>query len=140
MRKLFSTILCLLLFAPLIAQGAIGIDFTDPIPVPRNSQFECSEVDTVTQFLFGFGCGPAGQFTVTGLILSIINILLVITGMLAVLFVIIGGLRYITAHGNEEQAEGAKNTIQHSIIGLIIVILSFVLIRVIANALIYGAA
>ena len=83
-------------------------------------------------------CGPAGQSTVTGLILTIISMLLAVTGLLAVLFLIIGGLRYITAHGNEEQAEGAKKTLQHAVIGLIIVILSFVIIRIIANALIYN--
>lgn len=84
--------------------------------------------------------GPAGAPTATWLILSIINVILWVVGFLAVLFVIIGGIRYITAHGNEEQAELAKKTITQAIIGIIVVVLSFVIIRVIVNALILGSA
>lgn len=79
--------------------------------------------------------GPAGELTASGLVLSVISIALWIVGLLAVLFVIVGGFRYITAHGNEEQAEAAKKTIIHAITGILIVILSFVIIRILANAL-----
>ena len=111
--------------------GGTVIDQTGPIPLPDPG---------FGGGIFGalFGVGPAGQLTATGLILAIIDIALAIVGFLSVLFVIIGGFRYVTAHGNEEQAEAAKKTIEHSIIGLIIVILAFVIVRVIANALIYG--
>ena len=83
--------------------------------------------------------GPSGNLSATGLILSFIDILLLISGILAVLFIIIGGIRYIIAHGNEEQAESAKKTILHAIIGLVVVILAFVIVRVISNALILGS-
>lgn len=76
------------------------------------------------------------QLIASQITLRVIQILLAIAGLIAVLFLIIGGLRYITAHGNEEQAEAAKKTITHAIIGVVIVILAFVIIRVIANALI----
>lgn len=84
--------------------------------------------------------GPARQGTATGFIVEVLDIALFIVGLLAVLFLIVGGFRYITASGNEEQVEGAKQTIFHAIIGLAIVILSFVIVRVIANALISGRA
>jgi len=71
--------------------------------------------------------------------MDLILIALWITGTLSVLFVIIGGIRYVTAHGNEEQAEAAKKTILHAIIGVVIVVLSFVIVRVITNALILGS-
>ncbi len=72
---------------------------------------------------------------ISNFILRIINILLAIVGLIAVLFLIIGGFRYITAGGNEETAESGKKTIINAIIGIIIVILSFVIVRVIANAI-----
>ena len=40
------------------------------------------------------------------------------------------------AGGNEETAESAKKTIINAIIGIVVVILSFVIVRVISNALI----
>ena len=85
-----------------------------------------------------FAFGPAGQLTATGVILSLISIALWIVGFVAVLFLIVGGFRYITARGNEEQAEDAKRTLTNAIIGIVVVILSFVIIRVIASALILG--
>lgn len=87
----------------------------------------------------GFIGGPAGATSIGGLILSIINIALLIVGSVSVLFLIIGGFRYVTAEGSEDRAESAKNTMLHSIIGLVIVLLSFVIVRVIANALIKGS-
>ncbi|MBI4224157.1 MAG: hypothetical protein HY609_04430, partial [Deltaproteobacteria bacterium] len=82
---------------------------------------------------------PAGASTATSLIIGLIQIALWIVGLLAVLFVIVGGYRYVTAHGNEEQAEAAKKTLTHAIIGVVIVVLSFVIVRVITNALIFGS-
>lgn len=68
----------------------------------------------------------------------IINIALSVAGLVAVLFLIIGGFRYITSAGNEETAEQAKKIIINAIIGIVVIILSFVIVRVISNALING--
>lgn len=86
------------------------------------------------------GPGPAGAGTAGGLVLSIISVMLLIVGSLAVIYLIIGGYRYITAHGNEEAAEGAKKTILHAILGLVITILAFAIITIIANVLVGGRA
>lgn len=80
--------------------------------------------------------GPAGAGRATDLLLAIVEIALAVVGLLSVLFLVIGGIRYITAHGNEEQAEAAKKTVTNSIIGLVIALLAFVVVSVIANALI----
>ena len=71
----------------------------------------------------------------TGFVIRIINIALAVAGLLAVLFLIIGGFRYITSAGNEESAEQAKKIITNSIIGIVIIILSFVIVKVITNAI-----
>lgn len=84
------------------------------------------------------GTGPATKTTVGSVVLITINVALLIVGSLAVLFLIWGGFRYITAYGNEEQAEAAKRIIKHSILGLVIVILSFTIVAVITNLLIEG--
>ena|SRR3990167_9996982 len=81
--------------------------------------------------------GPVGNVSnVTDLIMRFIQILLAVAGLIAVIFLIIGGFRYITAGGNEETAESAKKTVTNAIIGIVIVILAFVIVRVISNALI----
>lgn len=116
------------LLLPLTVLAAIqedcGLTGTAGVPVPCNPGF--------------FSFAPAGRSTATGLIFSIVNILLLVAGILSVLFLIIGGIRYVTAAGSEERSEQAKNNIKHAITGVIIIILSFAIIRVIANALIFG--
>ena len=82
--------------------------------------------------LNGVNC-VSGNQTLTGLILYVINIMLGIAGVLSVLFLIIGGFWYITSAGNEETAEKGKGTAVNAIIGLVIVILSYVIVNVISG-------
>lgn len=81
----------------------------------------------------------AGQNTATQIIIRVIQILLAIAGLVAVIFLIVGGFRYIISGGNEETAETAKKTIINAIIGVVVIILAFVIVRVIANALVSTA-
>jgi len=82
------------------------------------------------------GTGLPNDTSVSGFILKIINIALAVAGLIAVLFLIIGGFRYITSAGNEETAEQAKKIITNAIIGIVVIILSFVIVRVISGALV----
>jgi len=59
----------------------------------------------------------------------IINIL----GGVAILALIYGGARYIIAAGNEKEVEKAKEVIKYSVIGLVLVILSFTIASTINN-------
>ncbi len=83
----------------------------------------------------GLGGGITSESTLTGFILRIINIALALAGLIAVLFLIIGGFRYITAGGNEDASGSAKKIILNAVIGIIVVILSFVVVRVVSNTL-----
>src|SRR3989344_2494185 len=57
-------------------------------------------------------------------IIRIINALLVLAAIAAIVFVIIGGVRYITSQGDEDATEQAKNSIIYAIIGIIVIILA----------------
>lgn len=87
-----------------------------------------------------FACDPssglnctAGQNGINGLIRTVINWLLGIAFGVAVLFLIIGGFWYITSAGNEETAEKGKNTAINAIIGIVIIILSWVIVNVVSS-------
>ena len=62
------------------------------------------------------------------LIMGIINWILGIVVSLAILFLIIGGLMYITSAGDEERIKKAKNIILYAVVGLGVVILSWSII------------
>ena len=84
------------------------------------------------------GLGALTGNSIVDLIVFIIRILLLISGAIAVLFVIIGGFRYITSAGNEEAAEKGKNTLVNAIIGIIVVTLAYVIINVVVNTVSNG--
>lgn len=52
---------------------------------------------------------------------SVINILTFVVGAIAVIMLIIGGLRYVLSNGDANAVGSAKNTILYSIIGLVVV-------------------
>ncbi len=60
---------------------------------------------------------------------KIIQIFSVIVGFVAVVMIIVGGIKYITSGGDSGNVSGAKNTIIYAIIGLIIVALAQVLVH-----------
>ena len=71
-----------------------------------------------------------------GIIMFLIQkILLPIVGTISLLFIIIGGFRYMTARGDQEAAASGKKTMTNAIIGLAIVILSYIIVVVVINAL-----
>ena len=69
------------------------------------------------------------------LVEDLIDVLLLFAGIIAVLFIIIGGFQYIFSGANEELAETGKKTLRNAIIGLVIIILSYVIVNVIVNML-----
>lgn len=73
------------------------------------------------------GGGGSNQ-NLPDIITTIINVMLFIAAALAVIMIIYGGIRYITAHGDEKQVKVAKDTIVYSVAGLIIAILAYALV------------
>ncbi len=79
---------------------------------------------------------PIDVDNIPAFIVKIIKILLFLSGMLAVLFVIIGGLRYIASQGNSTAMTTAKNTVVYALVGLALAILSYAIVNLITNVLI----
>lgn len=71
----------------------------------------------------------AADQRVSAVIRAIINILSIVVGVLAVIFIIIGGLKYVTSSGDTNNTQSAKNTILYALVGLVIVVLAQVLVR-----------
>jgi len=69
--------------------------------------------------------GPSVESTIK----VVVNILSLIVGVVSVIMIIIGGLKYITSSGDSNNVQGAKNTILYAIIGLVVVLLAQVIVR-----------
>ena len=64
---------------------------------------------------------------------NIIDLMIGGAAAVAIVFLIVGGVQYIGSLGNQEGAQKAKTTIINSIIGLIIILLAYLVIKIIAN-------
>ena len=73
--------------------------------------------------------GGGGAPTLGGTIHTIINILLYLLGAIAVVMIVIGGIRYTTSGGDSGSISSAKNTILYSVIGLVVAILAYAIVN-----------
>jgi len=83
----------------------------------------------------GRGCKDvtSGGPTAHSVVKTIVNILSIIAGIIAVIFIIIGGIKYITSSGEANNIKAAKDTIMYAIVGLIVVALAQVIVRFVLN-------
>ena len=105
--------------APVATQAASntptcgGVTETDPL----KAGVACAKPD-----------GKAGTTTLFGansIFQTVANLMIFIVGIIAVIMLIIGGIRYALSGGDQSAVTSAKNTILYAIIGLVIAFLSF---------------
>lgn len=87
----------------------------------------------INQFANKNSCAGTGvrcddKVDLPALFRTVINYALGIAFFVAVIYLIYGGFLYITSAGNEESAEKGKNAIVYSLIGVVIIVLSFVIV------------
>ena len=56
-----------------------------------------------------------------------------IVGVMAVIMIIWGGIRYVLSAGNSAALTSAKNTIMYAVIGLIVAILAYTIVNFVIN-------
>lgn len=66
------------------------------------------------------------------IIKNLITAALSLSGAVAVILIIISGIRFIIARGDTKQIEGARKTLNYAILGLILILLSFLILNLIA--------
>lgn len=76
------------------------------------------------------GCNQLGEC-----LAQLIRGVLALVGVLAVGFIVYGGLLYITAGGNDDQIRQGKNAITGAIVGIILVGLAFAIVEFVYRAL-----
>lgn len=74
-------------------------------------------------------------FGSNGVVTLIINILLFIIGILCVIMIVFGGIRYTTSTGDKNRVDGAKNTIIYAVVGLVVAIVAYALVNWVFGAI-----
>lgn len=124
------TLIFALCFSVLVSTAVLA-NGTDPDDVPTAG-------DPPSTDATGADIGPPGEegpANINEAITNVTNWTLGIAGALAVLFIIISGIRYTTSAGNQNLQESAKKNLTYAIIGLAIVVLAYVIAQAVLNAL-----
>ena len=83
---------------------------------------------------------PAVLFGNAGVFSTISNVLLFIVGAIAVIMIVIGGLRYVISGGDSSQVQAAKNTILYALVGVIVAILAYAAVNFVVSSFIPGGS
>lgn len=75
-----------------------------------------------------------GESTLSGLILTIVDYFLGFLGLLAVIMVVYGGVTYVSSAGNDEAVGKAKKIIMYALIGIVVILLSFVVVKAVLGS------
>lgn len=97
--------------ATLFAGKAMALGVRDGI--------EAAKTDEMPSTLLGNG----------GVVTNVTNTILYILGIIAIIMLIIGGVRYALSAGDSKAVTDAKNTILYAIIGLVIALLAYAIVN-----------
>ncbi len=124
-KQFLSTSLNASLIAMLLAFGVIAM-----ASVPVNAQADeiCKGVGYVDNDPNKTECDASADGTVRKVVKLVINVFSWIVGIISVIMIIIGGLKYITSTGESSNINSAKNTILYAIIGLVVVALAQIIV------------
>lgn len=60
---------------------------------------------------------------------NVINVMLAAVGVIAVIMIIVGGIRYALSGGDESGIKSAKGTITYAVVGLVVAIMAFAIVN-----------
>lgn len=80
-------------------------------------------------------CKPEHLFE---LIYRIANYLISLAGLVAIFFIVWGGVRMLLSAGNTSAIQEAKSTIWHAILGLILTLMSYLIVGYVAGLILPG--
>lgn len=66
---------------------------------------------------------------------SILSAIIVVSGIIAVVFIVYGGIQYMTSAGDAGKIKKAKDTILYAVIGLIVCALAFAIVNFVIGSI-----
>ena len=138
--RLFVKILSLLCLFNILLFPVAALAQATSTPKTQTVQSRCDSFKG--QFELSTGVNIIGTTTVycsaSELILAVISYVQVIAGTVTAFFLMLGGFLYITSAGNEEQSEKGRKILTNALIGLVIIIMSYAIVRVAAGLITLG--
>lgn len=121
-----NKVIKLLAAGVLVVAGAFGMLAPSTYAVDG---LNCDEI-TLDSLKEAAGCnnggsGDAVQETIANILRAVIGM----AGFVAVIFIVVGGVNYMTSAGDASKVKKAKDTILYAVIGLVICALAFAIVN-----------
>ena len=100
--------------------------------VIATSTINCDDSNIPEAVKAASGCNGSGN-ELPNSIITIINSIIGVLSIVAVIFIIYGGVQYMTSAGDASKAKKAKDTILYACIGLIVCALAFAIVNFAIN-------
>ena len=95
-------------------------------------------VPAIVSAQYAPGSAPGGMPSsgdANEMIVKVINWFLTFLASLSVLMIVIAGIMYITSGGDETRVDTAKKWLTYSIVGLVVALLGYVIVKTVSGAL-----
>ena len=129
MKRFISSLKISLVALGLVASlAALGFGSTVQAAAGDVITDACSQQGTSNSAL----CTNNSTELVTGtdsIFFRIINTIILVVGALAVLMIVIGGMKYVLSAGDSSAISSAKNTILYAIVGIVIAISAYSIVN-----------
>ena len=110
----------------LIIASLIG--FSTLSTVPTFATTDVCSTDAPADVKEAAGCN-GNKNALPTIIQSILNAIILVAGIISAVYIVIGGIHYITSNGDAAKVKKAKDTILYALIGLIVCALAFALVN-----------
>jgi ABC-type Fe3+ transport system permease subunit len=119
-----------------LAAGAVV-----PASVYAENPNACDGTGKVTGIKEGKNCAKTAdqKGNLGNVIEDITNVLLFIIGAVAVIMIIVGGIRYTLSNGDSAQITSAKNTILYAVIGIVVALLAYAIVNFVVDSFTPGS-
>lgn len=132
MKKIFQMIVMIVASLGVMSLVSAALVYADPATEIKDG---ISAIDDR-----GLDCKDASgnprKCTFGDQVRTIVNLMLYILGAIAVVMIVIGGIRYTTANGESGNLKAAKDTILYSAVGLVVAIMAFAIVNFVIDAFI----
>ncbi len=99
--------------------------------LPTYAEVNCNDTNIPAAVREAAGCDSTttDDTALPKVIINILNAIIGVSGLIAVIFIVIGGVQYMISSGDPGKIKKAKDTILYAIIGLIICVLAFAIVN-----------
>jgi cytochrome bd-type quinol oxidase subunit 2 len=76
-----------------------------------------------------------GQTSLSKTLITLLNLLTIVVGLLSVIMIVISGIRFVSSNGDPNHVTSARNTFIYALIGLVVVAFAQIIVKLVLGRL-----